>query len=137
MKKAPIAFALDDGGENSHKTRRRASPKPFSKQRVQEGEIAFVRNSDEKLRKGFDEPASGPASAMSPYASPKPTPGRAWVALGYRSWAEYCKAEFEMSKTRSYQLLDFVEIKQEIGSSQIVAAPGDRTKCVRSKISSC
>jgi hypothetical protein len=30
----------------------------------------------------------------------------------YPSWAEYCKAEFEMSKTRSYQLLDFVEIKQ-------------------------
>ena len=44
------------------------------------------------------------------------------------SWAEYCKAEFEMSKTRSYQLLDFVEIKQEIERSTIVDSPQNESQ---------
>ena len=42
--------------------------------------------------------------------------GRAWEALGYASWKEHCEAEFQMSKRRSYQLLDFVEIKQEVSA---------------------
>lgn len=32
--------------------------------------------------------------------------GRAWEALGYGSWAAYVQAEFAMSRSRSYQLLD-------------------------------
>jgi hypothetical protein len=31
---------------------------------------------------------------------------RAWVALGYASWAAYVRAEFHISRSRSYQLLD-------------------------------
>jgi Bifunctional DNA primase/polymerase, N-terminal len=49
--------------------------------------------------------------------------GRAWVALGYVSWKEYCRAEFQMSKPRSYQLLKFVEIKREIERSTFVDPP--------------
>lgn len=32
--------------------------------------------------------------------------GRAYKAMGYGSWAEYVKAEFDLSASRSYQLLD-------------------------------
>lgn len=32
--------------------------------------------------------------------------GKAWKALGYTSWEGYVKAEFDMSRRRSYQLLD-------------------------------
>ena len=31
---------------------------------------------------------------------------RAWSALGYRSWEQYVRAEFGLSRSRSYQLLD-------------------------------
>ena len=41
--------------------------------------------------------------------------GKARRALGYGSWKEYCTAEFKMmSERRSFQLLDFVEIKRSI-----------------------
>jgi hypothetical protein len=32
--------------------------------------------------------------------------GKAWQALGYSSWEEYVRGEFNMSRSRSYQLLD-------------------------------
>lgn len=32
--------------------------------------------------------------------------GKAWKALGYASWEAYVRAEFDMSRRRSYQLLD-------------------------------
>lgn len=32
--------------------------------------------------------------------------GKAWKAMGYSSWEAYVKAEFDMSRRRSYQLLD-------------------------------
>lgn len=32
--------------------------------------------------------------------------GKAWKALGYSSWGDYVKAEFNMGRSRSYQLLD-------------------------------
>src|SRR5919106_4677116 len=31
---------------------------------------------------------------------------RAWQALGYKTWEEYVKTEFDLSRRRSYQLLD-------------------------------
>lgn len=31
---------------------------------------------------------------------------QAWMALGYSTWADYVKAEFNMSRSRSYQMLD-------------------------------
>ena len=40
--------------------------------------------------------------------------GKVWRVLGYESWKEYCVVEFQFSKQRSYQLLDFVEIKQSL-----------------------
>jgi hypothetical protein len=40
--------------------------------------------------------------------------GKAWKPLEYGSWKEYCTAEFRMSERRSFQLLDFVEIKHNI-----------------------
>ena len=43
---------------------------------------------------------------------------RAWAALGYSSWKDYCAAEFEMTKQRSYQLLDFVKIRNSLAESQ-------------------
>lgn len=30
----------------------------------------------------------------------------AWVALGYRTWADYVRAEFDMGRSHSYRLLD-------------------------------
>jgi hypothetical protein len=126
-------------GENSHRAERGASAKdkqpavieppsrkPFPKQRVQDGEIAFVemtkscaRDLTDRIRAGVSDVAELLHRAHE---------GRAWVALGYPSWAEYCKAEFEMSKTRSYQLLDFVEIKQEIEKSTIVDSPQNESQ---------
>jgi len=41
--------------------------------------------------------------------------GKAWKALGYDSWKQYCETEFRMSKQHSYRLLDFVEIRNVIG----------------------
>jgi hypothetical protein len=32
--------------------------------------------------------------------------GRAWLALGYASWEAYVQAEFSLSRSRSYELLD-------------------------------
>jgi hypothetical protein len=32
--------------------------------------------------------------------------GRAWLALGYRSWERYVRSEFGLSRSRSYELLD-------------------------------
>lgn len=36
--------------------------------------------------------------------------GQAWKALGYESWADYVKTEFDMSRSRSYQLLDQAKV---------------------------
>jgi hypothetical protein len=40
--------------------------------------------------------------------------GGAWSALGYETWAEYVQAEFNMSRSRSYQLLDQARVVAEI-----------------------
>jgi hypothetical protein len=32
--------------------------------------------------------------------------GRAWVVLGYRSWGSYVRAEFGLSRSRSYEVLE-------------------------------
>ena len=136
MKKAPIAFALyDEAKIPTNRARRKreryrrgdraAKAEAFSKQRVQEGEIAFVemtkscaRDLTDRIRAGVSDVAEMLHRAHE---------GRAWVALGYRSWAEYCKAEFEMSSA-IYQLLDFVEIKQEIEKSPIVDSPQNESQ---------
>lgn len=40
--------------------------------------------------------------------------GRAWHALGYGSWEKYVKAEFDMSRSRAYQILDQAQVITEI-----------------------
>lgn len=40
----------------------------------------------------------------------------AWRVLGYRSWSDYVRTEFGMSRGRSYQLLDQALVIREIGS---------------------
>lgn len=40
--------------------------------------------------------------------------GKAWTALGYDTWADYVKSEFDMSRSRSYQLLDQARVVREI-----------------------
>jgi len=34
---------------------------------------------------------------------------QAWRALGYPTWAAYCKAEFNIGRSRSYQLVRYAE----------------------------
>lgn len=40
--------------------------------------------------------------------------GKAWLALGYASWESYVYSEFDMSRSRSYQLLDQARVIREI-----------------------
>lgn len=48
---------------------------------------------------------------------------RAWWALGYGSWREYAQAEFELSQSRVYQLLDAAKVQRVIA-----AAPDNSTR---------
>lgn len=43
--------------------------------------------------------------------------GKAWKALGYDSWAEYVQEEFNMSRSRSYQLLDQAKVISAVTSA--------------------
>jgi len=43
--------------------------------------------------------------------------GKAWAAMGYDSWADYVGSEFDMSRSRSYQLLDQGRVVREIESA--------------------
>jgi hypothetical protein len=49
---------------------------------------------------------------------------KAWKALGYRMWEEYTTAEFHMSRSRSYQLIDqartMLALEEAIGDTEIV-----------------
>lgn len=40
--------------------------------------------------------------------------GRAWSALGYESWRDYAMAEFGMSQSHAYRLLDQARVIREI-----------------------
>lgn len=43
--------------------------------------------------------------------------GGAWKALGYDTWGDYVRVEFDMSRSRSYQLLDQARVVREIESA--------------------
>ena len=43
--------------------------------------------------------------------------GRAWKPLGYSTWAEYVAGEFNLGKSRSYQLLDQAMVIRELESA--------------------
>ena len=46
--------------------------------------------------------------------------GKAWKVLGYTSWGEYVTEEFDMSRSRSYQIIDQAKVIKAIEA----AAPG-------------
>lgn len=43
--------------------------------------------------------------------------GKAWLALGYNSWSDYVREEFDMSRSRAYQFLDQARVIAEIEAS--------------------
>lgn len=43
--------------------------------------------------------------------------GKAWKVLGYETWEAYVRTEFDMSRRRSYQLLDQGRVIQAIGEA--------------------
>lgn len=43
--------------------------------------------------------------------------GKAWQALGYPSWEAYVRSEFDMSRSRSYQILDQARVIAAIESA--------------------
>lgn len=47
---------------------------------------------------------------------------RAWLPLGYRSWEQYVRCEFRLSRSRSYELLDQASVE-----ASLRAAAGGRT----------
>ena len=78
-------------------------------------------------RTGFDGSDQGRCQRCRGVAAPGDE-GKAWLCLGYLSWKDYCKAEFEMSRPRAYQLLDFVEIKRAIEVSTNVDSPQNESQ---------
>lgn len=54
--------------------------------------------------------------------------GRAWAALGYRTWEEYTSTEFGMSRGYAYRLLDHGRVLREIESVTGVSPSGDVTE---------
>lgn len=43
--------------------------------------------------------------------------GRAWFALGYRSWSQYVRVEFKLSRSRSYELVDHGRVLKALASA--------------------
>ena len=53
----------------------------------------------------------------------------AWRVLGYGTWQEYMKKEFDLSRSRSYQLLDRARVRQALLAAGVEAvAPADPSK---------
>lgn len=50
---------------------------------------------------------------------------RADLALGYVSWEQYVRAEFDMGRSRSYQILDQAAVIAEIESAVVSVAPSE------------
>lgn len=43
--------------------------------------------------------------------------GRAWVALGYQSWEDYVREEFNLSRSRAYELVDQGRVLQVLSAA--------------------
>lgn len=50
---------------------------------------------------------------------------RAWAVLGYRTWREYVRCEFNISRTRSYELLDHARVVRAVEDASGVSAIAD------------
>jgi hypothetical protein len=102
--------------------------KPFPKQ-VQEGEVASIEMTITCARDLTDRIKAGVNNVAE--LLHRVHEGRAWLALGYDSWKQYCETEFQMSKRHSYRLLDFVEIRNELAKSDPGVTPEhERTRLV-------
>lgn len=64
-----------------------------------------ARELTERIRDGLEE--IGPLLLRA-------EEGRAYLALGYESWRAYAMAEFSVSQSRAYQLLDHAKAKREL-----------------------
>jgi hypothetical protein len=53
---------------------------------------------------------------------------RVWTVLGYRSWADYVHTEFDMSRSRAYQLIDRAKVGREITAAAGVSTSVDITE---------
>jgi hypothetical protein len=49
--------------------------------------------------------------------------GKAWLALGYRSWKDYLAAEIKLSKQHAHRLLTFAQTREEIEKSPVGDLP--------------
>ena len=52
--------------------------------------------------------------------------GEAWDTLGYDSWADYVKAEFNMSKQYSYRILHQAMVIHELAEAAGVLPTGNK-----------
>jgi hypothetical protein len=50
---------------------------------------------------------------------------RAWVALGYPTWSDYIRAEFRLSRSRSYELLDHGRVLRALRAATGVSGNPD------------
>jgi hypothetical protein len=50
---------------------------------------------------------------------------QAWKVLGYPTWEEYVRTEFNMSRSRSYQILDHAKMTRELVSASGVSTSVD------------
>src|SRR4051812_26599039 len=59
--------------------------------------------------------------------------GGAHIALGYSSWADYCEQEFQMKKTRAYQLLQAARVIQStmVESLQVTSEVPENERLAR------
>jgi hypothetical protein len=66
--------------------------------------------------------------------------GRAWLALGYETWAAYVEAEFKFSKQRSFQLIDHARfiraLEAATGGSTMVDLPERISRGLKPHLSS-
>lgn len=54
--------------------------------------------------------------------------GCAWSALGYPSWREYVKQEFQMSKQHAFRLLNYANVREALEESPMGdSMPNERT----------
>ncbi len=51
--------------------------------------------------------------------------GKAYTALGYRTWGDYVRAEFDMGRQHSYRMLDQGRVIREITAAAGVSPMGD------------
>jgi hypothetical protein len=97
-----------------------SSRKPFPK-RARDGDIASAemtkscaRDLTDRIKAAVDDVAELLWRAYE---------GKAWMALHYGSWKEYCEKEFQFSKQHAYRLLDFVETKNLLAGSHQLVTP--------------